>query len=108
MKVGYGSDSAVAVTLAARPMYPRKLTTCCNAQVVSLGPKAETLRWRFAPTRPCRPRVLGKRRVPVNSREGDVGSLHAPIVETPLLPLRLLFRRGLREQLLRQRGGTHR
>jgi hypothetical protein len=33
-----GSDSAVAATLAARPVYPRKLTTCCNAQVVSLGP----------------------------------------------------------------------
>jgi zinc-finger binding domain of transposase IS66 len=26
--------------LAARPVYPRKLTTCCNAQVVSLGPFA--------------------------------------------------------------------
>jgi Glycosyl transferase family 2 len=37
--VGFGSDSAVAATLAARPVYPRKLTTCCNAQVVSLGPK---------------------------------------------------------------------
>ena len=35
----FGSDSADAPTLAARPLYPRKLTTCCNAQVVSLGPK---------------------------------------------------------------------
>jgi hypothetical protein len=33
-----GSDSAVGATLAAQPVYPRKLTTCCNAQVVSLGP----------------------------------------------------------------------
>jgi hypothetical protein len=33
-----GADSAVAVTLAARPVYPRKLATCCNAQVVSVRP----------------------------------------------------------------------
>ena len=39
--VRQGSDSAVAATLAARPVYPRKLTTCCNAQVASLGPKHE-------------------------------------------------------------------
>jgi hypothetical protein len=28
--------------LAAQPVYSRKLTTCCNAQVGSLGPKAFT------------------------------------------------------------------
>jgi hypothetical protein len=29
-EVRSGSDSAVAITLAARPVYPRKLTTCCK------------------------------------------------------------------------------
>jgi hypothetical protein len=38
------TDSAVAATLAARPVYPRKLTICCNAQVVSPGPATDDQR----------------------------------------------------------------
>jgi hypothetical protein len=34
--LGSGSGAVVEPTSAARPLYPRKLTTCCNAQVVSI------------------------------------------------------------------------
>jgi hypothetical protein len=39
--VGFGSRAAFAKALAPRPVYPRKLTTCCNAQVVGLGSLAD-------------------------------------------------------------------
>src|SRR5262249_5012805 len=39
----FGSDSAVAATLAARPVHPRKRTICCNAHVVSVGPIPEVV-----------------------------------------------------------------
>src|SRR5258708_34739076 len=37
-----GSWAAYAATFAARPVHPRKLPTCCNAQGGSLGPIADS------------------------------------------------------------------
>jgi hypothetical protein len=37
----FGSFASFFLCSAARPVYPRKLTTCCNAQVVSLGPTTD-------------------------------------------------------------------